>query len=619
MHRTCVRAPKRKEVSELKKSCCSVLLVLALSVALNAQVAAQPKPEDLLKNLVVSDSVQPGPEKLKPGLDLINADDSIAMLTYISSDLMEGREAGTRGFQLAAEYAASMFSLWKLQPAGDKPAAQAPRGMMGGNEPPAPSKRSYFQELTLKETKNPSSRIDVQSAKDGSVKTKSFQSGIDFRSAAATTGTLEGPAVFAGYGIQEKSIGWDDFKGIDVKGKIVLVLSDAPGKDDPKSPFQQKELKDKYFPQPAPGARMGAPAGGFNKVQDIMKRGATAVLQVSAGMTDAEFVNSLSAVRKPSDDRPYNPRPRRRLSLAVAGPGAGPMGGPGAIAISREMADSVLEASGQTIAALQKKIDSSYAPASLVLPATRITIADTAEYSFVRCRNILAMIEGSDPVLKNEYVVIGAHYDHTGSFDGYVYNGADDNGSGSVGVMNAARAFAANPVKPKRSVIFALWTAEEMGLLGSRYYVQNPTFPIAKTVAYFNMDMISRPHDAKTLARTAAMFNFPAGKELFDKIQPADFLSVSISANAGFGDVFRNADKSVGLDMYLRESAAGQRPSGGTDHSSFAAVDVPWASVITAMTEDYHQTSDSVEKVSGELMARVSRLIYLAAFEVADR
>ena len=185
--------------------------------------------------------------------------------------------------------------------------------------------------------------------------------------------------------------------------------------------------------------------------------------------------------------------------------------------------------------------------------------------------------------------------------------------------MNLARAFMANPVKPKRSVIFALWTAEEMGLLGSRYYVQNPTFPIAKTVAYFNMDMISRPNDAKTIARTAAMFNFPAGKELFDKIQPADFLSVSFSANAGFDAIFRNADKSVGLDMYLRESAVGQRPSGGSDHSSFASVDVPWASVIAGMTEVYHQTSDSVEKVSGDLMARVSRLIYLAAFEVADR
>jgi len=600
----------------LKKSCCSLLLVLALAVALNAQGAAQQKPEDLLKNLVVSDSIQPGPEKLKAGLDLINADDSIAMLTYISSDLMEGRQAGTRGFQLAAEYAASLFSLWKLQPAGDKPAAPAPRGMMGGNEPPATPKRSYYQELTLKETKNQSSRIEVQYAKDGSVKTRSFQSGIDFRSAGAAPGTIEGPAVFAGYGIQEKSAGWDDFKGIDVKGKIVLVLSDAPGKDDPKSPFQQKELKDKYFPQPAPGARMGAP-GGFNKVQDIMKRGAAAVLQVSAGMTDAEFANSLSAVRKPSDDRPYNPNPRRRLSLA--GPSSGPMGGPAAIAISREMADAVLAASGQTIAALQKKIDSSYAPASLALPATRITIADTAEYAYVRCRNILAMIEGSDPVLKNEYVVIGAHYDHTGSFDGYVYNGADDNGSGSVGVLNIARAFAANPVKPKRSIIFALWTAEEMGLLGSRYYVQNPTFPIAKTVAYLNMDMISRPHDAKTLARTAAMFNFPAGKDLFDKVNPADFLSVSYSANSGFGDILRNADKSVGLDMFMRESTPGQRPSGGTDHSSFAAVDVPWVSVITAMTEDYHQTSDSVEKVSGELMARVSRLLYMTACEVADR
>ncbi len=119
------------------------------------------------------------------------------------------------------------------------------------------------------------------------------------------------------------------------------------------------------------------------------------------------------------------------------------------------------------------------------------------------------LIEGSDPKLKDEYFVVGAHYDHLGAWDDYVWNGADDNGSGSVGVLNIAKAIAANPVKPKRSIVFALWTGEEEGLLGSRYYVNNPEFPIDKTVGYLNYDMISRPYDAETLARTMRTYSVP--------------------------------------------------------------------------------------------------------------
>ena len=97
---------------------------------------------------------------------------------------------------------------------------------------------------------------------------------------------------------------------------------------------------------------------------------------------------------------------------------------------------------------------------------------------------------------------MGGHYDHLGKWEDYIYNGADDNGSGSVGVLNIAKAIAANPVKPKRSIVFGLWTGEEEGLLGSRYYVQNPIFPMDKTVGYLNYDMISRPYDETTIARS---------------------------------------------------------------------------------------------------------------------
>jgi Zn-dependent M28 family amino/carboxypeptidase len=150
--------------------------------------------------------------------------------------------------------------------------------------------------------------------------------------------------------------------------------------------------------------------------------------------------------------------------------------------------------------------------------------------------------------------------------------------------------------------------------------VLNPAFPIDKTIAYFNMDMISRPYTEQNLSRMARMMNIPLDNEFFKKIKVANFLPVSFSAGAGLGDAIKSVDQYVGLDLYLREAGETMdRGMGGSDHSSFASAKVPWVFVITSMHEDYHQTSDSVEKVSGDMMAKIARLIYLAAYSIADK
>jgi len=598
----------------MKKSALSLILVFAMALSASAQ-APQPKPEELMKNVVQVEKTQPVPEKMKTGFDLITAKDSLALLTYISSDLLEGRETATRGAQLAAEYAVSLFALWKVLPAGDTP-RPAFSGMRRSDMPAAPLARGYLQEFAMKEISDVSTELAVQVRQGDSMKSRAFRSGVDFMSMSSTPESFTAPVIFAGYGITEKEIGYDDLKGLDVKGKIVLILTEAPGKDDPKSPFQKKELKEKYFPPAGPFAfRMG---GGFNKAQEIAKLGASAVLQVQASANDANLYKGLATPRRQSDDRPIINEPRRRLLI----PGAGqrmPWESSPIITITREIANFLLENSGRKIEDLKARIDSTYKPASLVLPGTTVTLSTTAKTALVRCRNVVGYIEGSDPVLKNEYVVVGAHYDHLGKRGDYVFNGADDNGSGSVGVMNLARAFAAAPQKPKRTIVFALWTGEEEGLLGSRYYVQNPAFPLDKTAAYINLDMISRPYDEKSITRMTRMFNFPAGEELFKKIKPANFLPVSFAAGAGLGDVFRDADQYVGLDLFLRESGSNERGGGGSDHSSFGAAKVPWAFCIANMTEDYHQTSDSVEKVSGDLIEKISKLVYVSAYKLADK
>ncbi len=606
---------------KLRLSLLTLCLFVFALVAQTAQQAPPQKPEDLVKNLVLVEKTQPVPEKVKTGFESITARDSIVMLRYIASDLMEGRETATRGYQLAAEYAASLLSLWKLKPGGDKPEMR-PTGMfarrMTETPPPAPE-RSFFQELAMRELTDISTSITLEVRSAAQRKTRDFVSGVDFMSMFSGAQSAEAPVVFAGYGIVEKKVNWDDFRNLDVKGKIVLILSEAPGKDNPESPFQKdKELKEKYFP-PAPVAPFARRGVGFNKTQEIAKLGVAAILQVQSSVSDSEMFKDMAGPRPVSDERPIINRPRRRLLL----PGVRaqmPWESSPVITITREMADAILENSGQRVDDLKKKIDTTLKPLSMELPGTKLTITTTSTSTLVRCRNVVAYVEGSDPALKEEVVVVGAHLDHLGKWGDYIFNGADDNGSGSVGVLNLARAFALNPEKPKRTVVFCLWTGEESGLLGSRYYVQNPPFPLAKTVAYLNMDMISRPYDERNLSRMARMMNIPPDHEIFKKVKPANFLPVSFSAGAGLDEILRNADQAIGLDLLLRESGETmERAAGGSDHASFASAKIPWVFCITSMHDDYHQTSDSVDRASGEMMEKVSRLVYLTTFALADK
>jgi hypothetical protein len=618
----------------MKKNVLAVVLVFAALISLRAQgPPSQPqmKLEDVQKALSLVDKPQPAPDKFKAGLEAITAKETLAMLTYIASDLMEGRETATRGYALAAEYAASLMKMWGVKPAGDMPMSMGGFRMGGGRAaaPSAPPERTYFQEFAMKAVADSQTAITIEVNKGGAVKSQSFQGGVDFAGGmggmgGGAAGTLTAPVVFVGYGISEPSVGFDELKGLNLKGKIVLLLSDAPGRDNPQSPLQKtKEIKDKYFPAAPQGDMMvqmmrGGPQR-FNKLTEINKLGPAAIVQVANTGKDSDIFKALSTVRKPNDERPIINKPRQRLSLAGDSRGMD-MGRGGAVAVSitREMANLLLEGTGQTIDDLKKKIESTLKPASMDIPGAKMTIATTSKTSLVRGTNVIGVIEGSDSKLKDEYFVVGAHYDHNGIWQDYIYNGADDNGSGSVGVLNIAKAIAASPVKPKRSIVFALWTGEEEGLLGSRYYAQNPIYPIEKTVGYLNYDMISRPYDAETLTRTARRYSAPGAEELVKKIRAPWFVTVSLTEGTPFADIAREMNQYIGLDLAFTFNALGAG-SGGSDHSSFASVKVPFVYYMAAMTADYHQTSDSVEKVSGELIAKISQHGFLTVYAFADK
>jgi len=617
----------------MKKNLFAVVLVFALLIGLRAQGPPQQpqmKLEDVQKALSLVDKPQPAPEKFQPGLAAITAKETLAMLTYVASDLLEGRDTASRGFDLAAEYAASLFKMWGVKPAGDMPMMGGFR--MGGGRsaaPQAPRERTYFQEFAMKETSDSQTDITIEVGTGGMVKSRAFHGGLDFQGGfggmgGGSEGTVTAPVVFVGYGISEPSVGFDELKGMNLKGKIVLLLSDAPGRDNPQAPLQKtKELKDKYFPAAPQGGDMAMMMRGgpqrFNKLTEINKLGPAAIVQVSNTGNDTAIFNALSMVRRPNDERPIINRPGRRLSLAGVAGGMGMgRGGASATMITREMANFLLEGTGQTIDDLKKKIESTMKPSSMDVSGAKMTIATTSKVTLVRCKNVIGVIEGSDPKLKDEYFVVGAHYDHLGRWEDYIYNGADDNGSGSVGVLNIAKAIAASPIKPKRTIVFALWTGEEKGLLGSRYYAFNPVYPIEKTVGYLNYDMISRPYDAETLARTMRQYGVPGAEDLVKKVRAPWFVSVNLTEGTAFADIAREMNQYVGLDLAFRFNAPGEG-SGGSDHASFAAVKVPFVYYMAGMPPDYHQTSDSVEKVSGELIAKISQHGFLTVYAFADK
>jgi hypothetical protein len=311
----------------------------------------------------------------------------------------------------------------------------------------------------------------------------------------------------------------DEYKNLDVKGKFVLMLSEAPGKDDPESPFNKGELKEKYYPQRRRMRRMTSP-----KVDLARDLGAIAILMVENSPKDNPDVaqRALDAQRI-NDERPIFPGERRRISLVDIKGLPMPWETVPTMQVSREMADDILGMVNQDVETLKGKIEKTLQSHSMPLQGVAFTIENKAETKLVKSMNVLGYIEGSDPELKNEAIVIGAHLDHLGRRGDYIFNGADDDGSGSVGVMEIAEAFAKNPVKPKRSIVFALWTGEEKGLLGSRYYVANPYFP--KTVTNLNLDMISRIYDKERLSMMARRWGTEIGKEVIDKIDVKKYVS----------------------------------------------------------------------------------------------
>lgn len=379
-----------------------------------------------------------------------------AHLRFLSSDLLEGRAPATRGGRLAAEYIASQLESFGVEP-----------GVNG----------SYFQEVPIDVVKSNPATISVTATGKASANLKFTDDVVVWAGGPVASSAANGELVFVGYGVKAPEYRWDDFKGADLKGKILLVLvNDPPAAATEPTLFGGKAMT--YY-------------GRWTyKYEEAERLGAAGMLIVHT--TDAAGYPWQVVVGSNSTEHRILPRdPKLPPPIAVRG------------WITNPAATALLAQAGFDLVALRKQAESrDFKPI-----ATGIMIDEhfTNSVQHLKSENVIGVVSGSDPKLRNEYVVYSAHWDHLGigpvvNGDS-IYNGASDNASGVSDILAVARSAAQSP-KPRRSQIFALVTAEESGLLGSEYFGQHPTVPLPNIVANLNVDggnLLGRVRDLTVL------------------------------------------------------------------------------------------------------------------------
>lgn len=418
---------------------------------------------------------------------------------------------------------------------------------------------------------------------------------------SATT-SVSGEVVFAGFGIVEPRIGYDDYRGKDVSGKIVLVLEREPGVNDPASPFD--------------GVVTTEAARDWRKALAAQKHGAVGILFVRDAQDRPETVDWKRAA---ATNWPEQPRRIERFTLRAWMDEIKIPGG----AISTELANALVKGSGQTLAELAAAARA--APSGLgakPLPGARVSITTAVERHTTPGRNILAKVTGSDPELRDEVVIIMAHHDMNGTEGETVFNGADDNASGTAGMLAIAAAYARaaeRGEKPRRSVMFVASDAEERGpSLGAWYYTLRPTFPLQNTVAVLNLDMIGRNQEVPAEDGGGGRGRF-AGLEPQTAESNANALNIlGYSRTPTLAKAVEAANGETQLTLRFRYDNNESNLLRRSDQWPFLQNNVPALFIHTGLHPDYHTGNDVADRINYEKMTRISRLIHQASWNLAN-
>lgn len=449
-------------------------------------------------------------------------------IKFLASPGMRGRETGSPELEKAAKYIAAQFQADGLKTVGGKTYLQA------------------FQVTTTAKLGR-DNRLDFTAgtASRSLTASKDF---IPFNFSAK--GKAAAGLVFAGYGITAPEYGYDDYAGVDVHGKFVLVLAHEPQEYDEKSVFDGKVYTDH--------------AQFYSKAANARKHGAAGVVVITDQVNHKGSADELETF-----GRTTGPADAGILFVQV----------------KHDLAVGWIKAAGKDLADLEKGIDTDLKPRSFAVAGVEIRENIDVERAVKTVHNVVGYLPGET----DEYLIIGAHYDHLGlgyqfslapALAGTVHPGADDNASGTAGVLELARRFSAMP-KQKRGILFMTFAGEELGLLGSGYYANHPELPIDKAVTMINMDMIGRVHDGKLFVGGAGTGD-TLRKELDLAIPQFPDLKVDYSDSGGYGS---------------------------SDHTSFTAKQIPVLFFFSGLHSDYHKPGDTWDKINSRSGVEVLRLV----------
>jgi hypothetical protein len=484
----------------------------------------------------------------------------LAHIKWLADDDREGRAAGSPGCLAAGDYIADQLKRLGLKPMGDS--------------------GTYFQNFPI--PRGFDIRPETSLIAERGKKKATLRYDKDLKPLSLSgPGEVTAEAVFAGYGIAAPEVGYDDYAGADVKGKVVIVLRHAPGFKNRKSPFAKPALMKRY-------------AAFQAKVNTAVGAGAAALV----------IVNDPKRTRKPKDDVP--------MHNVGGSPSAIPV-----FHVSYKAGRRLGKACGFSFQKEQTRIDKDHAPRTRLLEGVTIHVNAALEATTLKARNVCALLEAprpaadgqpseagrtkaAGPQVARETLVIGAHFDHVGlgafgsragkkKGPGSVHNGADDNASGSASALELAAFFKARQQMLKRDVLFCWFTGEEMGLLGSKHYVGSPKVPLAQCVAMVNLDMVGR------LGRGRLQVGGTGTSPIFPKLIDA---------------------KNRRYRIKTKLNPGGRAPS---DNTSFYEKGMPVLFFFTGLHKDYHKPSDDWNKIDRKGIEKVARLAADVSFDLATR
>jgi hypothetical protein len=508
----------------------------------------------------------------KKGEESINRTDLETHMKFLASDELEGRDTGEPGLYVAARYLACQAEKVGLVPAE------------GGN--------GYFQHYIIHERAYDFKRNQVLITTAGQPAVTNKDHFFMFPAVQNDLTVIEGGVVFAGYGINDQEHGYNDFEDVDIEGKLVLIMSRAPMNEDGTA---MKFGGEKY----------SGMMSFRSKMPYIYAQNPKAVLVVydpKSGMESVEDLNpgiasylSRSRSLDPVDVSKESNMERPRMLL-----------------ITRSLADQILQTAGQTLEELQMEIDREVVPRSFDLDSTTVRIEANMKHAELEVPNIFGMIEGADPELKGEMVIYLAHFDHVGTDGkGGVFNGADDNASGTVGLIEIAEAFMHEKKPPRRSVGFLWVSAEEIGLFGSSYFADHPLVPIEEIVSAINLDMIGRTKSEEDVQSTRSGLTIVGedSVKVIGALQSSLLMGINEEALDELGLVGNYDYNDMNHpDRYFFRS----------DHINFARKDIPVLFYSTGTHRDYHQVTDTEDRIDYEKFERMVELSYLVGYKLAN-